>query len=279
MSTSWVPPRPLFHLRVFAVSLAVIVLALVGFLFGVQMEAVAPATGVITSRQLHEVRAPRAGLIEPGWYEGEVARTGGPPLHARCDGQGEGTTRIGLGKTEGAHVPRESLRFHRLQPGDELWPGQVVASVCGTDGRFQPESVLRVPSSGDLWLVVQVRVAPLQAVQAGDLLATLVPIDPETHQPADLIARLDLAEKHAGDVAAGQHVRLYSTMHNHRLHGNAEARVERLEPAADVGDDGQRRFIALAPVTHAPFSLPLGSTFKAEVVLGRKPVYRIILEQ
>ena len=41
---------------------------------------------------------------------------------------------------------------------------------------------------------------------------------------------------------------------------------------------GTRRFHALAPITRAPFALPLGSSFHAEISIGRKPVYRIILE-
>ena len=36
---------------------------------------------------------------------------------------------------------------------------------------------------------------------------------------------------------------------------------------------------AEASVTEAPFRLVPGSSFKAEIVVGRKPVYRIILEQ
>ena len=48
MST-WTPPRPTYHLRIFAVSLVLVALALVVMLFGVELEAVVPATGTVTA--------------------------------------------------------------------------------------------------------------------------------------------------------------------------------------------------------------------------------------
>src|SRR5437899_7474090 len=86
MSVPWAPPRRSYHLRVFAISLTVIVFCLVGFLFGVRMEAVVPATGTITAHDLHEVRSLISGLVEPGWYEAEIARPGEPRLTVRLDG-------------------------------------------------------------------------------------------------------------------------------------------------------------------------------------------------
>src|SRR5262249_50652557 len=140
------------------------------------------------------------------------------------------------------------------------------------------QAVVHVPNSSDHWLVLDVRAAPLQAVQAGELIATIVLVDPNTHQPRNLIARLDVDEKFFGELQQDQTVRIYSTMHNHRLHGCAEARIEKLEPLGDLAPSGERRFHALAAITETPFTLPIGSTFKAEVVVGRKLVYRIILE-
>jgi hypothetical protein len=92
------------------------------------------------------------------------------------------------------------------------------------------------------------------------------------------MARLDVEEKHWGAIAIGQPVRLHSGVHNHRLHGVAEGRIERLEPYGEATGHGERRFHALAAVTATPFALPLGSSFQAEVVVGRKLVYRVILE-
>ena len=70
MTATWPPPRPTCHLRVFAVCLSLVALALLTMLFGVQLEAVVPATGTITAKNLIEVRTRLAGLVEPGWYEG-----------------------------------------------------------------------------------------------------------------------------------------------------------------------------------------------------------------
>ena len=305
MST-WQPPRPTYHLRVFALSLALIFVCLAGFLFGVRLEAVAPATGVVTARELEEVRALLPGLAEPGWYEGELRHAAGP-LRVRLDVRGHGLTDPAQGPPRAVQhfqlaggaerVGREELRFHRLEAGDELWPGQVVAVVrpAAANGKKEPpdpsagaapasallpeDAVLRVPETHVRWQVVDVRAARFQAVQAGDLLARVVPLDPDTGRPRDLLARLDLDEKHCGDLAPGQTVRLFSAMYNARLHGHAEAVLERLEPWGEAGPAGERRFRAVARITHAPFHLPLGSSFRAEVVVGRKAVYRIILEQ
>jgi hypothetical protein len=325
MSAPWLPPRRAYHLRVFVVCLALVVLGLAAFLVGVRMEAVAPATGTITARDLSEVRSLLPGLVEPGWYEGEIAVTGGSPLRVRLDSQGNGGVEPGSGKCQNVcqyvlrdedrrlRLDPDGVRFHRLEPGDELWPGQPLAAIRAEEWRFQlkqvedrlrmlegsgnqgagadrlraerdtlrrqlSEAQFNVPSTHQLWLALQVRVAPLQAVQPGDVIATIVPIDPETRQPLDLIARLEVDEKHCGDLAPGQIVRLQSDMHNHRLHGQAQARIERIEPWGELAADGQRRYTVIAPITEAPFPLALGSTVKAEVVVGRKVVYRIILE-
>ena len=65
MSASWVPPRRAFHLQTFAASLALIIITLAGLLFLVSMEAVVPATGTVTAREVQEVRTVLPGLVEP----------------------------------------------------------------------------------------------------------------------------------------------------------------------------------------------------------------------
>src|SRR5262245_14918431 len=154
------PPRPARHLQVFAVSLLLIVALLVGLLFGVRMEALAPATGVVTARDLHEVRARRAGLVDPGWYDAALRRPAGPPLAARLDHVGDGFTdpsagpakvvsqfRLADGGNESVAEPGE---FHRLQPGDVLWPGQVVATVTPAGAKDPANgAALRVPGSAE----------------------------------------------------------------------------------------------------------------------------------
>lgn len=316
MSTLSGLPRPTYHLRTFAVCLALVALCLAGFLFGVRLEAVAPATGLIVARDQQEIRVRLGGLVEPGWYESDVPRRDGSRLVVRLDGHGNGGSDPSGGPAQavrrlqladGSTLLREELRFHRLQPGDELWPGQVLATVypvpasrerppAGDQAQGRPvislplsfglpageqeadQAVLRAPPSADRWLVLDVRVDPFQAVRAGKVIATLAPLDAHTRQPRNLVARLDIDEKHLGPVTTGQTVHLYSNVYNHRLYGCAEARIERLEPWGVAAVDGSRRFRAVAPVTHAPFPLPLGSTCKAEIVIGRKLVYRIILE-
>src|SRR5437867_8772610 len=124
MTVQWAPPRRSYHLRVFAISLALIVFCLAGFLFGVRMEAVVPATGTITARDLHEVRSLMSGLIEPGWYEAEVTRNGKPPLAVRLDGHSNRFLDRGVKllaapgqalSEERQKALAKGVRFHRLQ--------------------------------------------------------------------------------------------------------------------------------------------------------------------
>ena len=270
------------------------------------------------------MRAPLPGLIEVGWYEGELMQPGAGTVRVRLDAQGNGRTDPAAGKSrtlqrhhlveEGRQQTVQGVSLHRLQPGDLLWPGQVLAWLRADEVRSRlddvedqltelesrgersavlarrrerlreqlAQAVVLVPDQGECWMAVEVCVSPLQAVGAGELLATIVPVDPHTHQPLELIARLDVDEKHwadlCSDLAGEQAVRIYSNVFNHRHHGRAEARIERLEPWGEPTANGERHFHALAPITRAPYVLPLGSSFKAEIVVGRKLVYRIILE-
>jgi hypothetical protein len=56
-------------------------------------------------------------------------------------------------------------------------------------------------------------------------------------------------------------------------HGHPAAVIERIGPWRE------RRFGVGAPVTHTPFALRPGAACRAELVVGRKQVYRLILEQ
>jgi hypothetical protein len=320
MSTAWTPPRRAYHLRVFAVSLGLVVMVLAAFLFGVRMEAVKPANGIVTSRDLQEIRSLLSGLIEPGWYEAEVP-DGDRVFGVRLDPQGDGITEPGGdGRLVSRHrivggspVQLESLRFHRLQSGDELWPGQPLATIRADEWRLQlkqieerlrewqssgnheaeqararseaellrshlSQTTLRVPETARMWLAVAVRASSLQAVEAGDVIATVVPIDPTSHQPLNLVARLEVDEKNLGDIALGQTAWLVSSMYNHRLHGRVEAKIERIEPWGEATPDGSRHYTIVAPIIESPFPMALGSSVKSEIVVGRKRVYRIILE-
>ena len=280
MSTAFVPPRRSYHLRVFAVSLVIVVIALIAFLFAVRLEAIMPATGVIAARGQEEVRAPAAGLVEPGWFEGTL----GKELRVRLDAQGNGVTDPAQGTRQtiseyklpdGRVVAKDQLTFHKLAAGDELWPGQPFAQLRSD----KTVRAVTVPDQNNHWLVLKVYPEGGQAVAAGDPIALLAPLDLATHQPKEFIAQLDVHEKHMGELAPGQAVRLYSSMYNQRLHGHAEGVIERLEPQGEPVPGGERRFRAIAAVKSAPFTLRPGSSVKAEIVVGRKQVYRIILEQ
>lgn len=321
MSAGSVPPaKPAQHLKIFVVSLALIVICLVALLFAVRLEATVPATGFISARDQQDVRAPLFGLVELGWYEASVTQADGSPLKVRVDDQGNGMTEPGRQTSQPVHryklpggleVLAGELKFHALKAGDELWPGQVIAWIRNDDmdmqehrlkarledleSRGQPgrevivelnilrdrlnQSIIRAPLTREPWLVLKTFASSRQAVKPGDPITLIAPLDPVTRQPKELLATLTIDEQHAAEIEPGQIVRLTSTMYNQRLHGHAEGTIERLEPLAEQGPGGERLFRAQAVVTHSPYPLRPGSSFKADILIGRKPVYRIILEQ
>jgi hypothetical protein len=243
----------------------------------------------------------------------------GAPLRVRVDARGDGTTDPSGGKPltirnykteDGRRVDAAALRFHKLEHGDEVWPGQVLARVHADElelrlkrldgkirdleARGQPAqglrgerdeverqlgtAAVRVPRTHALWVVLKRYVEPGTAVKPGEAVALVAPLDPRTRQPLDPLVYLDVSDRHRAELAPGQAVRLYLTMYNHRLHGHAEGILERIEPLGEAAG-GERRFRAVAAVTNTPFPLRCGAGCKAEIVAGRKRVYRIILEQ
>jgi hypothetical protein len=306
------------YLQTFLISLVLVAGTLATLLFAVRMEAVVSATGIIRARDQQTVRAQVPGLIELGWLEAEIAQPVGRPLLARLDHEGTGLTDPTDGKSyavRGGQVLDLGLkagpqRFHKLEPGDVLWPGQVLGWVRGDGlrlelGRVQlrlqelqslnqldlglqsqrdllleqlKQTVSKTPDASRHWMVLKVHPDQLAAVKAGDPLALLAPWDPVKAAPLELQAELDIDEAHSADLAPGHAVRLYTTTYNHRLYGYAEATLERVKPWGESGDGAGSRFHATAIVTAAPFPLKLGTTVKAEIVTGRKRVYRIILE-
>ncbi len=319
MSSSWVPPRPTYHLRIFVICLLLVVVSLIAFLFGVRLEAVVPATGVLRSRQQQEVRSLVAGLVELGWYEAEVTATSGSKIWARLDGHGNGLV-------EPTHAPAERIRdqrlpdgreiasallhFHQLQEGDILWPGQPLGHIHAEawqgqllrlQARLQDlqshggstretlaqinhlreqlaKTAVKAPDDKNHWQVLKIQAGLMAAVKPGSPLVVVAPIDPQTLHPRDLVFELEIQEKYVSDVQPGQPLRLVSNMYNQRLYGHAEAVLEKIGPLGEMGGNGERLFRAQAAVVGAPFPLKLGSGFKAEIVVGHKPVYNIILE-
>src|SRR5262245_38959414 len=211
MTTAPASSRRGRYLRIFLASLGVLLVGVAILLFGVTMEATATATGHVTARGVVELRSPADGLIESGW--------------------------------------NNSGRFHRLEAGDEVRPGQLIATVRPSAWwQGTCASKITAPQGAELWLVASVEHEPGQAVRAGQRPATLVPLDAETHRPRELLARLEIAEEHAAEITPGQKVRLYSNLYNHRIHGTFSAVIERLEPMAGNGGDGKRYFQALAVI-------------------------------
>ena len=161
-----------------------------------------------------------------------------------------------------------------VQPGDAVKPGQLLVTM-----RQGMSSVsVSAPAGAPLWLVIDVFVEPGQQAETGQRLVTLVPIDPETRRPRELLALLDVPEQHVADIEPGQTVRLSSNLYSDRIHGKFEAVIERVEPMGRPGEDGKRFFRAAAVVKETPLRLLLGSGVKAEIVVGKKRVWRIILE-
>jgi hypothetical protein len=157
-----------------------------------------------------------------------------------------------------------------IAPGDEVKPGQVLAKVDAVE--------VRVPAGAPLSIVTDVAVGQGDRVEERQRLVTLNPLDSETHRPTQLIAWLDVAEEHVADVHPGQTVRLTSNLYNERIHGQFEAVIERIEPVGRLDGHGKRIYRVVAVVKETPLQLMLGSGVKAEIVIGKKRVWRIILE-
>jgi hypothetical protein len=304
MSTVPMPPGRAFYIRIFSISLIVLVAALLSFLFGVRMEASIPATGVLQARDQQSLRAPVSGLVELGWFEGTMSDKKGQPSGFRLDAQGNGLARLGDGTTQpiqnyllpgGTSVKTIPRQFHVLTTGDHLWPGQVLAwmqpgeaskptSVTLPGKNLSPEQVpanshgILVPKQHALWQVLKVHAEPLAMVGAGQPLVTVAPIDPDTHEPVEVLAHLEIAEEVCAELEIGQVVRLSSNVFSPRLYGAAEGKLLVIEPLAEMHADGKRYFHATAVVTQSPFPLRLGSSVSGKIIVGRKTVYRIILE-
>ncbi len=227
------------HLHVFGISLLLIVGALVLFLFGVKMESTAPASGVVTSPQIVTLRATKSGIIE-------------------------------LATTPAA----------RLEPNsDKLIPGGSEIARIRSVGDLdrQPATPVLLSKDSPQWLVLDVHVADGQRIQEGDPIVTIYPTASEGGALVHPV-RLEIDEKNFGAIEPGQEVRITSNMYPQRSHGFAKGIIERIEPMGVEGPNGSRKFYAWVKVTESPFELKLGSSVKADVIVGRKKTYQIILE-
>lgn len=250
-------PRPARHLQVFAICLVVLVAALGVFLFGVKMEDTAPGKGVITSGKLSEIRAPQAGQVELTAQQNHSIK-----LHDTID----------VPLAPGLEFPR-GHRLAWLHPAGSNDRKQAIP-LCAA------EPIPADVPEGEVsrWRVVEVLVRDGDFVHPAQPVVRLVEFHPKTGEFLLPLVRLDIEEKHFGEVAVGQEVRIYSNMYHHRTHGVGRGRIERLEPFGEPGPNGSQVFHAWVAITESPFPLKLGSSVRAEVLLGRKPTYRIILE-
>lgn len=224
-------------MHIFGLSLLLIVSALVVFLFGVKMEATAPATGVVTSPHIITLRALKSGILEMSPTIGRLEPNFNRPIN---------------GGTEIA----------RVRPMGDSNPMAAAA--------------VQLPGDFAQWIVLEVQASDGQRIEEGDPIATFCPIAAEA-EAANWQVRLEIEEKNFGAIEPGQEVRMSSNMFSHRTHGIAKGVIERLEPMGIESPNG-RKFYAWVRVLDRPFDLKLGSSVKAEVIVGRKKTWQIILE-
>ena len=239
------PPKRSRHLHIFFISLVLIVATLGIFLFGVRMEDTAAGKGIITSARVVDVRAPKAGHVEF-----------------------DPTKSIAPGSTI----------VSGLHQGETVADKTAIATIDQTPILLDPVPTGATEEPTRHWEILEVLVRPGQQVAQGEVIARLVEVNPASHSILEPFVRLDVEEKNFGELAPGQDVRLYSNMYHHRVHGVARGKVERLEPSGEPGPNGARIFHAWVVITESPFPLKLGSSVRAEVIVGRKPTYQIILE-
>jgi hypothetical protein len=110
------PPRPPRHLHIFGLSLCVIVGALMAFLFGMKMEATAPATGIASTESQQSSDEPppirlefeekNFGAVE----RGQEVRLYSNMYHHQTHGIARGE--IDSLETMGVEGPNGTRRFH-----------------------------------------------------------------------------------------------------------------------------------------------------------------------
>jgi hypothetical protein len=282
------PAGRVYYLRLFAISILIVVAALLGLLFGVRMESAVTATGVLQAREQQTLRAATAGLVTLGWYEGTWEEKG-EPLVFRVDDRGHGMTDPATAPAQpirdyllpdGRSIKSAVRHFHPLVVGDYLWPGQPLASVRHEvtlpDGTER--LAVRVPPERAAWQVLKIYTEPDATLAAGAEIAIVAPVDPVSHEPVAVLARLEIPEEAGEELTVGQTVRLSSNVFNAHRYGSAEATLLSIDPLVETHADGKRYFHASAAITQCPFPLRLGSGVSASIVVGRKTVFHIIVE-
>jgi multidrug resistance efflux pump len=143
-------------------------------------------------------------------------------------------------------------------------------SVLEEQKRVQAELdryVLRAPEPG---VVVALPKDDGEAVQRGELVA-IIALDDQC------CIRLRIDEDQFREVSVGQSIRFYSAMYPYREHGHATGKIDLIQPWARQ-EGGRIYYEAIASVTSTPFELKLGSSVSADIILGRKPLYRMVFD-
>lgn len=137
-------------------------------------------------------------------------------------------------------------------------------------GRMLDRYRLTAPVAGR---VVRVDKRPGELVSRGELVLVLTP-----DERRRIFFRVP--ERDVVKVAEGQEVRIYSPLFPYRQYGIAQGEIFMVENWAETPAApgfGGRTYEVRVYVTHAPYTLPLGSSVEGEILVGRKQVYRILL--
>ena len=148
------------------------------------------------------------------------------------------------------------------------------ARLAGVDRRRrlveeeQRRRLLRSPVAGR---VVAVPKREGEAVDPGDLVAIVASSD-----RTEVILRVD--EEYFKEVALDLPARVYSSVYPYREYGWANGKVSGIDPWAR--HDANRPYYRIwVKIESAPFPMKLGSTVTGEIILGTKPLYRVLFER
>lgn len=248
MSQDFVTFPRIFYLRIFLLCLGLVVTALFLMLFAVSMEAHIHAEGQIVPESVVTLRASHSGLLR--YSVSDVSQ-----------------------KMTINNVPG-------IQPGMCFSAGSTVAVIDPIENNAEPDETktISLPDQYSCWMALKVHVAEGAAVEAGDAIMEVAPVDPESKRPLGFFVSLEIPEENCSELTTGLTVRVYSDMYHSRLHGYAECEVFRIDPMVQDNRDGKRVVLADAKVIESPFQLWPGGKVTAKIIVGRKPVYRIIME-
>lgn len=236
-------PKPYRHLQIFSVCLGLLVVVLGVFLFAVKIEQTAIGNGVVYGGGAREIFAPVTGRI-----------------------------RISTGE--------DLMYFPDLRPGTIGSDSQRLLEI-EPSARKSPIVVYPIDSGArqDLpFMIAESDIHPGDLVQAGQKLATIIPLRSGEGDLLLPMVRAEFNEKQFGGVKVGQSVRVRSNMFLSRTHGHAEGIISSVRPTSVAGQSGGRKFVAEVTVNRSPFPLLHGSSVEVEVILGRKETFRVILE-